>query len=291
MAATDWWVCPGCRTLNDLPSRRCFSCRAKRPRDVVKASEILGDGPIVTTDGEVRMAPIVAAPDEPPPAPPPADAVPAPALPRLREPVARSILAVAPQRPMSIPIAVPAGVGAARAPTAVATVPDVRARPSHVVPPEAGPAGRSGGVAGGPPSVGPSMLPPGSPSAGPSMLPPVPPSHRYGPNAPGIGGASPGAVPSARGIPTLGAPPRPPGVPMVGGPGPRPIAHRPPSVVPGGPIMPPDPRFAARPAAGPPPARPPQATQINGPQQPGPRPGPGQGPAADGPQDGGRRPS
>jgi hypothetical protein len=55
MPEADWWLCPRCRSLNNLPAGKCFACRLKRPRGAPKASEILGYTPRVSWDGKVSL--------------------------------------------------------------------------------------------------------------------------------------------------------------------------------------------------------------------------------------------
>jgi hypothetical protein len=89
MSDADWWLCE-CQSLNNLSARRCYSCRKRRPKTPVRASEHLGYRAVVSWDGKVRMeerrpdlvVPVV--PQRPPP---------------IREPVMRSILDVAPPPP------------------------------------------------------------------------------------------------------------------------------------------------------------------------------------------------
>ena len=40
MSEADWWLCPECQSLNNLSARKCYSCRAKKPTDAARASEI-----------------------------------------------------------------------------------------------------------------------------------------------------------------------------------------------------------------------------------------------------------
>ena len=33
MGKPKWWVCGGCKSLNDMPAAKCFNCRAAKPAD------------------------------------------------------------------------------------------------------------------------------------------------------------------------------------------------------------------------------------------------------------------
>ena len=108
MSEADWWLCARCSSLNNLAARKCYSCRLRKPKDAVRASQHLGYVPVTSWDGKVTFEQVRhALPDAPggtarPPTPaePATPATPAaPTLPPLRLPEPRHILAVAPQPP------------------------------------------------------------------------------------------------------------------------------------------------------------------------------------------------
>lgn len=94
MGEADWWLCTRCSSLNNLSAGKCYSCRQRKPKGAVRASEYLGYEPVVSWDGKVslRQLPIERAREEP------GEASPPPVAP-LRDPVPRDTLAVAPRPP------------------------------------------------------------------------------------------------------------------------------------------------------------------------------------------------
>lgn len=93
MGEADWWLCGTCQSLNNLSARKCYSCRTRKPRDAVRATDYLGYRPVESWDGRITMR-MNEFPDavtkenrgqlKPPP---------------LRDPVLRDIQAVAPRPP------------------------------------------------------------------------------------------------------------------------------------------------------------------------------------------------
>jgi hypothetical protein len=92
MSEADWWLCGHCQSLNNLSARKCYSCRKRKPRDAVRASERLGYVPVFSESGKVSLVPIT-----PTVAAQPEEDVARPAP--LRDPVQRDTLAVAPRPP------------------------------------------------------------------------------------------------------------------------------------------------------------------------------------------------
>jgi hypothetical protein len=93
MGEADWWLCATCQSLNNLSARKCYSCRAKKPKQAVHASQLLGYQPVESWDGRITMRMNEwpdAAQDE-------ADSQAKP--PPLRDPIQRDTLAVAPRPP------------------------------------------------------------------------------------------------------------------------------------------------------------------------------------------------
>ena len=93
MSEADWWLCSHCQSLNNLSARKCYSCRRRKPKDSVRASEYLGYVPVVDQNGKVALA------DIPPPATGQQLGPAASGLPPLRDPIRRDTLAVAPRPP------------------------------------------------------------------------------------------------------------------------------------------------------------------------------------------------
>ncbi len=93
MSEADWWLCSHCQSLNNLSARKCYSCRRRKPKDSVRASEYLGYVPVVDQNGKVALA------DIPPPATGQQLGPAATGLPPLRDPIRRDTLAVAPRPP------------------------------------------------------------------------------------------------------------------------------------------------------------------------------------------------
>ncbi len=93
MSEADWWLCSHCQSLNNLSARKCYSCRRRKPKDSVRASEYLGYVPVVDQNGKVALA------DIPPPAAGPQLGPAASGMPPLRDPIPRDTLAVAPRPP------------------------------------------------------------------------------------------------------------------------------------------------------------------------------------------------
>ena len=92
MSEADRWRCSQCQSLNDLSAHRCCSCGRKKPRDAVRASELLGYRVVESWDGKVRLEQLNVAAAEL------VEDGPLPAEPRpLREPIHRSIAAIAPR--------------------------------------------------------------------------------------------------------------------------------------------------------------------------------------------------
>ena len=91
MSEADWWVCVRCQSLNSLSARKCYSCRNKKPKVVARASDVLGYRVRESWDGKVRLEqqqPVYLDPPAPPPEPA-----------RLRDPIPRNVVAVAPPPP------------------------------------------------------------------------------------------------------------------------------------------------------------------------------------------------
>lgn len=93
MGEADWWLCVECQSLNNFSARKCYSCRKRKPKNTVRASEYLGYEPVKSWDGKVEMRTIL------PPAPPQGVAAAKLAIPPLRDPVRRDTLAIAPRPP------------------------------------------------------------------------------------------------------------------------------------------------------------------------------------------------
>ena len=93
MSEADWWLCSHCQSLNNLSARKCYSCRRRKPKDSVRASEYLGYVPVVDQNGKVALA------DIPPPVTGSQLGPAASDLPPLRHPIPRDTLAVAPRPP------------------------------------------------------------------------------------------------------------------------------------------------------------------------------------------------
>ena len=109
MSEADWWLCPQCQSLNNLSARKCYSCRKRKPKNAVRASEQLGYQPVVDENGKVSLEGIRAPSDQPQS---PAETMPSP----LRDPVLRDTLAVAPQPPRGARITYRMAVAAAPLP-------------------------------------------------------------------------------------------------------------------------------------------------------------------------------
>jgi hypothetical protein len=47
MANGTWWVCDECKSLNDLPAKKCYKCRTPRPPQarIVNPLADLSSGP------------------------------------------------------------------------------------------------------------------------------------------------------------------------------------------------------------------------------------------------------
>lgn len=191
MGDADWWLCE-CQSLNNLSARRCYSCRRRKPKAPVRASEHLGYRIVVTWDGKIRLED-----------PPPPELVVLPVAlrrpPPLREPVLRSITDVAPSAPQGTRITYWLGD-----PTQDPRRPVAPRPPMPSMPPLAPPM---------PPPGPPGWHPPAS---APAWHPPAPPPH----------GEAPPTLPAVA-VPVV-APPPPPlrpavAVPIVGGAPPSPI--------------------------------------------------------------------
>jgi hypothetical protein len=72
----DWWLCETCQSLNNLSARRCYSCRERRPRDPLRAGDLLGYRAVVGRDGKVSFEPRPAVEGAPRVLPPLRDPVP-----------------------------------------------------------------------------------------------------------------------------------------------------------------------------------------------------------------------
>ncbi len=93
MSEADWWLCGHCQSLNNLSARKCYSCRSRKPKDPVRASEYLGYVPFTDENGKVTLSAI------PPPTMAQRREAAAVRLPPLRDPILRDTLVVAPRPP------------------------------------------------------------------------------------------------------------------------------------------------------------------------------------------------
>ncbi len=93
MSEADWWLCGHCQSLNNLSARKCYSCRRRKPKQTVRASEYLGYVPFIDANGKVAMA------DIPPPIVSRRLDAASVHLPPLRDPILRDTLEVAPRPP------------------------------------------------------------------------------------------------------------------------------------------------------------------------------------------------
>lgn len=93
MGEADWWLCGECQSLNNLSARKCYSCRAQKPKVAVRASQLLGYQPVESWNGRITMR-MNEWPDARV-----AESAARSNLPPLRDPVSRDTLAVAPRPP------------------------------------------------------------------------------------------------------------------------------------------------------------------------------------------------
>lgn len=93
MGDGDWWLCEQCQSLNNFAAGKCYSCRKRKPKQVVRASEYLGYELIETWDGKLTMQVRM------PPQSSPTGADTHSHLLPMRPPIPRDITAVAPPPP------------------------------------------------------------------------------------------------------------------------------------------------------------------------------------------------
>jgi hypothetical protein len=220
MVKPRWWVCPGCRSLNDVPARTCYKCRTRKPADptllddeygevgggparvgisvdVARIAELVsrdpleahkGSGPVEDDDVlGIRTLASAAAQAAPPP---------------MREPIRRSIADVGgvdwrdglSPLPGSPPMASPAAAAPTAAPTASARPPGPATAPAPVPPANSPP------MPAAPPSATGSPMPAAPPPATRSPMPAAQPLAAQAP-----AGAPPAAQAPA-GAPPAGAP-------------------------------------------------------------------------------------
>ncbi len=99
MGEADWWLCGNCQSLNNLSARKCYSCRKRKPKGAIRASEYLGYDAVESWDGKITMQTRL-----PPDRAAEQAAVREPTVPPIRDPISRDTLAVAPRPPAGVRI-------------------------------------------------------------------------------------------------------------------------------------------------------------------------------------------
>ncbi len=67
MGKPKWWVCSGCKSLNDIPAAKCYKCRAAKPADATliddQYSEVSSGTPRVGISVDLAMVGDLIRPD------------------------------------------------------------------------------------------------------------------------------------------------------------------------------------------------------------------------------------